>query len=185
MKIFILPILAISLLLTSCATYQGYGNFSTNASLSSNNFEIKEVATASAKTTSVLGFGAKHTGLVQEAKANLYKSYNLKKNQTLANPTIDINHTYYLLLVKVTRVILTADIVEFTDGVGSDESIVRELEPENYEVNEQVVFKAMSGETYSGIITSIVPRGAMIEFEDRAGKKLVRRINWQYISKSN
>lgn len=172
-----------SILLASCATYQNYGNFSTNACLSTNNFEIKEIATAYAKTTSILGLGAKKSGLVQEAKSNLYRNYKLKRNQALANPTIDINHTYFLIF-KVTRVVLTADIVEFTDSPGSDEFIIRELKPEDFKVNEQIVFKDMFGATYTGIITDIVPKGAMIEYEDRHGKKLAKRINWQYISKS-
>jgi hypothetical protein len=101
-----------SFLMSGCVASFG-GIMSGSAALSSNNFKFVKLAQGEAKTTSVFGIGGTgKNALVADAKANLIQKNPLKEGQTLANVCVDFKHATYLI-VNVSKVTITADIVEF------------------------------------------------------------------------
>jgi len=178
----ILVVMSIFFIFTSCVTIQNYGNFNTSASLTRNNFIIKEIAISKSQSTSVFGLFAKEGGLVREAKIKLYKNYKLKKNQALANATIDISHSYFLIFTT-TRVVLTADIVEFynTDTISekykSPGTIVKGY---NFAINDTVIFENYYKQT-TGVVVDIIDEGAIISYKNSKGTLYKRRISFKYI----
>lgn len=99
-------------LLSSCAVHSGYMNNS--ASLSGPNFSYtQQNLSGFSETTHVLGFGGlEKEALVEEAKRDMLKSYELKPNQALANVTVNWKNTF-LIVVMHSKCTVTADIVEF------------------------------------------------------------------------
>lgn len=104
--IFILAIIS-----SSCAVHSGMGM--SNASLNQNNFEIVKFAKGDVATTKIFGLGGlSKNAMVAEAKEELLANYPLKDGQTLANMTVDFKTSVYFMVV-ITKVTVTADIVEF------------------------------------------------------------------------
>lgn len=104
--IFILAIIS-----SSCAVHTGMGM--SNASLSQNNFKMVRYAKGDVATTKILGLGGlSKNAMVAEAKEELLANYPLKEGQALANMTVDFKTSVYIIVV-VTKVTVTADIVEF------------------------------------------------------------------------
>jgi hypothetical protein len=101
----------VSLLLTSCAFH--YGNITSSASLSANNFRIVKLAKGEATATRVFGLGGLgKEALVAEAKADLLQNYPLKDGQVLANITVDFKNSF-VFFINTTKATVTADIIEF------------------------------------------------------------------------
>lgn len=101
----------VSLLLSSCAFH--YGNMTSSASLSANNFKIVKLAKGSATATRIFGLGGLgKEALVAEAKADLLQNYPLKDGQALANICVDFKNSF-ILFVNTTKATVTADVVEF------------------------------------------------------------------------
>ena len=109
-KIFILGLMLT--LFSNCATHTGY--MGSSASLSSNNFSyIKRDVQGSASTIYVFGIGGLHkTALVNDAKNNLLKNYQLQDNQVLADITVNWKKTYFFFFTT-NRCTVTASIVQF------------------------------------------------------------------------
>lgn len=103
-KGFILLFSTSTLLISSCATFNGA--ITTSASLSNPNFKYVKVVSGTA--VGKLSVQA----LVAQAKANMYENYPLKDNQAYANICLDFKHVNLLLFTKQ-QVTVTADIVEF------------------------------------------------------------------------
>jgi len=112
-KLFLFALLT-SLLIgfSNCAFHSGYMQGS--ATLNSNNFNyIKRDVQGSASALYVLGIGGLNkTALVNEAKNNLLKNFQLQDNQALVDITVNWKKTYYLLVMK-DECIITASIVQF------------------------------------------------------------------------
>lgn len=102
-------------LISGCASlFTGFMNDS--ASLGSKNFSYVKTAQGEAEATYVLGFGGmKKKALAAEAKSDLTGKNPLRDGQALANVIIDYNNTIYFGVVIKTKVIITADIVEFRE----------------------------------------------------------------------
>lgn len=102
-----------SFLMSGCvALHSGFMNDS--ASLSSNNFKYVKLASGQAKATLVFGIGGlKEDAMVAAAKSNLIQKNPLKEGQTIANVAVDRKQSIYFGIVVVTKVTVTADIVEF------------------------------------------------------------------------
>lgn len=115
----------IILCLSSCAFHSGL--MTGNATLSGSNFELIDIVTGEASTVRVLGIGGTSTkALVLEAKKDLYSSNRLKKGQAFANVSVDFHNAFYLL-VNVTTVTVSADIVQFGDMTESTQAVFRSL----------------------------------------------------------
>ncbi|MFT6174805.1 MAG: hypothetical protein ACJAZC_001863 [Cryomorphaceae bacterium] len=97
--------------LSSCAFHSGMMNDS--ASLHGQDFELIGMAVGQSNTTHVIGIGGLDpTGLVLEAKRNMYNLFPLKKGQTYANLSVDFKRSYFII-VNTTKVTVSADIVQF------------------------------------------------------------------------
>ncbi len=112
-KLYLFALLTVILsLFSGCALHSGY--MQSSASLNSNNFSyVKRDVQGSASALYVLGIGGLNkTALVNEAKNDLLKNYQLQNNQALVDITVNWKNTYYLLVMK-NECTITASIVEF------------------------------------------------------------------------
>jgi hypothetical protein len=99
------------LLLSSCATH--WGTMSGSASLASNNFKVVKMASGTASSSRIFGFGGMaQDALVLEAKKDMMQNNPLKEGQAMANVTVDFKNSSKLF-VSTEKVTVTADIVEF------------------------------------------------------------------------
>lgn len=98
--------------LTGCAMHTGYMNNS--AALSTANFTYaKQSLQGYSEAWYVLSIGGlEKEALVEEAKRDMLKEYELKPNQALANVTVNFKNSFYIV-VSSTKCTVTADIVEF------------------------------------------------------------------------
>jgi len=127
-------------LLSSCATHHGY--LSSNAVLVDNNFSIIGLGVGESESVKVLGFGGlKKDALVFDAKDDLYNKVELKQGQALTNITVDFKKEFYLVFSK-TKVIVTAEIVDFNSNVnGTIDNVYGLKERNGYKVGEFVYIK--------------------------------------------
>jgi hypothetical protein len=97
--------------LTGCAFHSG--TFNGSAAINNNQFRIAGTAQGTAETTQLLGLGGiGKEALVQEAKKNMQLKYPLQKGMVWGNVTVDFKTTY-ILIVRRTKVIVSADIIDF------------------------------------------------------------------------
>lgn len=110
--VIFITISLVLILFSNCANHSGY--MQSSASLNSNNFKyIKRDVQGTASTLYVLGIGGLHkTALVNEAKKELLKNFQLQDNQALVDITVNWKQTYFLV-VMTNRCTVTASIVEF------------------------------------------------------------------------
>lgn len=98
-------------LMTSCATH--WGMMTGNASLTSNNFKMIKIASGTASSTKIFGFGGMaKDALVLSAKKDMMQNFPLKEGQALANVTVDFKNSIVFFVMKE-KVTVTADIIEF------------------------------------------------------------------------
>lgn len=110
LKLF-LAVVIVAFITSSCATH--WGMMTGNASLSSNNFKMIKMASGTASTTKIFGFGGlAKDALVLSAKKDMMQNNPLKEGQALANVTVDFKNSI-LFFVNTEKVTVTADIVEF------------------------------------------------------------------------
>tara|TARA_R110002050_G_scaffold300621_1_gene471011 strand:+ start:40656 stop:41429 length:774 start_codon:yes stop_codon:yes gene_type:complete len=106
-----LQLLFILFLFSSCAFHSGM--MTGNASLTDANFQVVQLAVGHSKTVHIIGLGGlKSDAIVFEAKQDLLRNYPLKQGQVLANVSVDFKRSFYFV-VGVTKVTVTADVVEF------------------------------------------------------------------------
>jgi hypothetical protein len=107
-------VITTTLLLSSCASYQGTG-ITGSASLNSNNFRYAAKGVQGSITINrFLGLGGiSRKAMVAEAKDALLAKVRLQDGQALANVTVDLKISY-VFVIQTTRCTVSADIVEFT-----------------------------------------------------------------------
>lgn len=193
--LFLLPLLS-----GSCAFHTGM--MTGNASLSADNFKIIRQAHGYAYTTHVLGIGGNgKSGLVAEARNNLYQNYPLKPGQALANVTVDFKRTWAFIFFT-TQVYITADIVDFSLNRSSTEDSVQSADPtlrsegkeidaldavtskDGYHLNDEVLFKK-NFRTYTGKIIGFKGQEALIEYAGENGEKATVFRGLEFIRKKN
>lgn len=138
MKTKLLGLLIIPIL-TSCAIHSG--------SMSSHDISAKtkfvDVAYGTSNANYILGIGGlTQDAIINNAKKQLYVNRPLKAGEHYANFTIDIKHSYYLLVSKQT-VTVGADIVKETDKVDDNrfsESFLKTITPDQTEINNNSLF---------------------------------------------
>lgn len=110
LKLFV-AIVIIAFTASSCATH--WGMMTGNASLSSNNFKMIKIASGTASTTKIFGFGGlAKDALILSAKKDMLQNNPLKDGQALANVTVDIKNSF-MFFVNKEKATVTADIIEF------------------------------------------------------------------------
>ncbi len=107
-----IAIALIAAFLPGCAMHTGYMNNS--ASLSAANFSYtKQNLQGFAETWYVFGIGGlEKEALVEEAKRDMLKDFELKPNQVLANVTVNWKNSFFVVVTS-SKCTVTADIVEF------------------------------------------------------------------------
>lgn len=107
------------------------GTMSDSASLGSANFSYKKQnLTGESKAVYILGIGGEaRKSLVWEAKQKLMAKNQLQSNQALANLSVSYKTGYYLgPLIMAVRCVVSADIVEFHNGI-QVQATIQEAKP--------------------------------------------------------
>ncbi|MEM9857106.1 MAG: DUF6567 family protein [Bacteroidota bacterium] len=123
-----------------------------SAVITNNQFSRIDFAYGTAKTTNVLGIGGNHkNGLVLEAKRNLYQNSQLQAGQAIGQTTVDFKRTFFFP-VMTTRVIISAEIIDFSD------------KPENTEISQDAL-KDFAGPrpSFTTVLNDIEP-GMDVQF---------------------
>ena len=120
----ILGLIFIVSLFSSCSYHIGtIGGGS--GSITNNQFTSIEFAYGTSRTVNFLGIGGnKKDALVLEAKRNLYLNHQLKPSQVIGQTTVDFKRTLLFPFVT-TKVILSAEIIDFTNGLMDTTQIQR------------------------------------------------------------
>lgn len=141
-KLFVLAIFPF--LFLSCITLKT-GSIESNAVITNSDFSIVGIGIGESKCVSFLGFNTKmKRNLYFQAKANLYKNYPLKAKQALTNITTDV-HTQHFLLFSRTRVVMTAEIIDFNEPIDSNTYVVKERS--GFRLHDSVFVKSIDGFT--------------------------------------
>ena len=124
MKKLLLFFFPFSLIISSCAYHIGYVGGGSGV-ITNNDFANISFAYGSAKTMHVLGIGGnKKDALVLEAKRDLYKNADLQAGQVIGQTTVDFKTTW-ILVVAVTRVTISAEIIDFSSS-SQDADMIKE-----------------------------------------------------------
>ncbi|MEM6525931.1 MAG: DUF6567 family protein [Bacteroidota bacterium] len=110
----------VTICLCSCSFHIGtIGGGS--AVITNNQFSRIDFAYGTAKTTNIFGIGGnRNNGLVLEAKRNLYQNSQLQAGQAIGQTTVDFKRTFFFP-VMTTRVVVSAEIIDFSDKSGNAE----------------------------------------------------------------
>ena len=110
---------ALALLLASCGSTNelthNLNNHTTQVVLSKKNFNVVEHVKGEASNLYVLGFGGTKAGLVGEARAKMLQNANLVgSSKAVINETVEIHYFSFLLGANY-KVVVSADVIEFTE----------------------------------------------------------------------
>jgi hypothetical protein len=107
-----LGILLITIITSSCSFH--YGSLGGgSAAITDADFSRVELAYGTSKSTNIFGIGGNDKeGLVLEAKRNLYLNRPLSATEAIGQTTLDFKKTYFFP-VMVTKVVLSAEIIDF------------------------------------------------------------------------
>lgn len=115
--------------------------------------------------------GLKKDALVFDAKNNLYKKVKLKSGQALTNTSVDFKREFYLVFSR-TKVIVTAEIVDFNPNINSEIENDYDLKERNdYKVGE-IVFVKINGEYEKRKIENLYLKKLQIEASEIESSKL-------------
>ncbi|PHR86034.1 MAG: hypothetical protein COA80_19995 [Leeuwenhoekiella sp.] len=120
MKKIITLMALVSLFLTSCASHYGlpknYNQNTTEVVLTKKNFKVVELVKGEAQATYILGIGGlAKNGLVAEAKAKMLQSAGMEgTSRSVINEVVEVKTSGFFLVSKY-KVIVSAQIIEFTE----------------------------------------------------------------------
>ena len=119
--------------LSSCISLHKGEMIQTNFSSNKENFKIVKTIYGEANATYILGIGGNmKSGLIKEAKKNMYLSYDLKKNQNITNITTDVKKTYFIIPVifMMETAFVSADIIEYYDNEMNKINDLTDIKPD-------------------------------------------------------
>jgi hypothetical protein len=114
----ILPLCLIFVSFSSCVSIHKGSISPSSVELKKTGFKVVKTLSGESSATYILGIGGNNPkGLFNEAKKNMYSSYNLKENQVISNIVSDVKQKFFLFPIyyKVT-LYLSADVFEFNDS---------------------------------------------------------------------
>lgn len=120
MKKMTFLLLVMTLFLSSCATHYGlpknYNQNTTEVVLTKKNFKVVQIVKGEAQATYIFGIGGlAKNGLVAEAKAKMLKSAGMEgAARTVVNEIVEVKTSGFLFVNKY-KVIVSGQIVEFTE----------------------------------------------------------------------
>lgn len=177
-------LIALSMALASCMAFHS-GTMMPSVIISNANFTVLGQVTGSAKAEYVIAMGGLFKqAMVAEAKANIYKNYNLPKGVALGNITIDVKNSYYLLYHQ-RKVTIVADVIDFNvpsslklsdlvinsqTASGDNDSKLKTSKTEKFTIGDTVKFYYMFAER-TGKITAVFPDTNKLEvsYEKKSG----------------
>ena len=113
-------LLVMTLFLSSCATHYGlpknYNQNTTEVVLTKKNFKVVQIVKGEAQATYIFGIGGlAKNGLIAEAKAKMLKSAGMEgAARTVVNEIVEVKTSGFLFVNKY-KVIVSGQIVEFTE----------------------------------------------------------------------
>ncbi|SFJ32701.1 DUF6567 family protein [Olleya namhaensis] len=120
MKKMTFLLLVMTLFLSSCATHYGlpknYNQNTTEVVLTKKNFKVVQIVKGEAQATYIFGIGGlAKNGLIAEAKAKMLKSAGMEgAARTVVNEIVEVKTSGFLFVNKY-KVIVSGQIVEFTE----------------------------------------------------------------------
>jgi PBP1b-binding outer membrane lipoprotein LpoB len=120
MKKMTVLLLVMTLFLSSCATHYGlpknYNQNTTEVVLTKKNFKVVQIVKGEAQATYIFGIGGlAKNGLIAEAKAKMLKSAGMEgAARTVVNEIVEVKTSGFLFVNKY-KVIVSGQIVEFTE----------------------------------------------------------------------
>ena len=113
-------LIIMSLFLTSCASHFGlpknYNEITTQVVLTKKNFKVIKIVKGEAQATYIFGIGGlAKNGLVAEAKAKMLETAGMEgAARTVVNEIVEVKTSGFLFVNKY-KVIVSGQIVEFTE----------------------------------------------------------------------
>ncbi|QCE43331.1 DUF6567 family protein [Psychroserpens sp. NJDZ02] len=120
MKKMTFLLLVMTLFLSSCATHYGlpknYNQNTTEVVLTKKNFKVVKIVKGEAQATYIFGIGGlAKNGLIAEAKAKMLKSAGMEGvARTVVNEIVEVKTSGFLFVNKY-KVIVSGQIIEFTE----------------------------------------------------------------------
>ncbi|AUC76133.1 DUF6567 family protein [Olleya sp. Bg11-27] len=120
MKKMTFLLLVMTLFLSSCATHYGlpknYNQNTTEVVLTKKNFKVVQIVKGEAQATYIFGIGGlAKNGLIAEAKAKMLKSAGMEgAARTVVNEIVEVKTSGFLFVNKY-KVIVSGQIIEFTE----------------------------------------------------------------------
>lgn len=113
-------LIVMTLFLSSCAAHYGlpknYNQNTTEVVLTKKNFKVIQIVKGEAQATYIFGIGGlAKNGLIAEAKAKMLKSAGMEgAARTVVNEIVEVKTSGFLFVNKY-KVIVSGQIVEFTE----------------------------------------------------------------------
>ena len=143
----ILILFGVALLFAGCATtlYEGHMTYPQNIMFDSGNFKyVKTISGSSHAVYNGWGLNRRSVpeGLINTAKASMYKTHNFLPNQVITNISTDVVRTSNEKLLSAryeVSVVLSADVYEFSDdGTYASEDNKNNMSPSTIEKEEPI-----------------------------------------------
>jgi len=131
-------IILVSLNFSACISLHKGEFIQPNISNNKQNFRIVKTIRGESTATYILGIGGNsRIGLINEAKNNMYVSYEIKPNQNITNVTTDIKNSYFIVpfLYMTQTAIVSADVIEFYDFNEREVNVKSSGETSKFEEN--------------------------------------------------
>ncbi|HKL04148.1 MAG TPA: DUF6567 family protein [Cryomorphaceae bacterium] len=158
--------------------------------ITSNHFTSISFVSGTAYTVNVFGIGGNNkTGLVLEAKRNLYLNANLKPSQVIGQTTVDFKRTV-ILPVLITKVTVSAEVIDFY-GSQRDSSAIQSnrrkfslslredlnMKAAPFAVGEEVTYTRVSdGRDISARVYNRSGKKYLIEYIDKRRNSRLKKI---------
>ncbi|MBD3889827.1 DUF6567 family protein [Olleya marilimosa] len=120
MKKSIFLLMLVAMFFTSCASHFGlpknYNQNTTEVVLTKKNFKVVSIVKGEAQATYIFGIGGlAKNGLIAEAKSKMLKSAGMEGSaRSLVNEVVEVKSSGFLFVNKY-KVIVSGQIVEFTE----------------------------------------------------------------------
>ena len=122
-KLLLISIL--SFVISSCVTFHSVPFF-LESPATENNFKYVKNIAGKSQAIYIFGMGGEFIGegLTREAKNNLLNNNTIEDGQTLVNYTIDKATSYYFGFIVISKIIVSADVIEYNSASDKKSSII-------------------------------------------------------------
>tara|TARA_R110002072_G_scaffold259253_2_gene417871 strand:- start:133 stop:747 length:615 start_codon:yes stop_codon:yes gene_type:complete len=185
-KLAILSILA--LFLSGCAAfYQGQLGPS-NVVFTTNNFQVTKSVQGEASAKYFFGIGGiKRSGLVKEARDNMYATNKLQANEMITNVTLDSRHYFLLYPIYYKHTVyVTADVIrvnstgnldgESMNSENSEKSHQEIINSFGIKEGSELYFKARKDQMVKSTVQTINSPIITVDFNSNGKKEITQKL---------